>query len=59
MNEKNISVKLNIPYNKMHFVNKIYNHFEILKREDNESDIQLYITGNKNKINKIIEEIKK
>ena len=59
MNEKNISVKLNIPYNKTQFLNKIYNHFEILKREDNESDIRLYITGNKNKINKIIEEIKK
>ena len=59
MNEKNISVKLNIPYNKTQFLNKIYNHFEILKREDHESDVQLYITGNKNKINKIIEEIKK
>ena len=59
MNEKNISVKLNIPYNKTQFLNKIYNHFEILKREDHESDIRLYITGNKNKINKIIEEIKK
>jgi len=59
MNEKNISVKLNIPYNKTQFLNKIYNHFEILKREDHESDIRLYITGNKNKINKIIKEIKK
>ena len=59
MNENNISVKLDIPYKKYYLINKIYNYFEILKREDNESNISIYINGNKNKIDKIIAEIKK
>ena len=59
MNENNISVKLDIPYNKTYLLNKIYNYFEILKRKDNDFNINIHIRGNESKINKIIEEIKK
>ena len=59
MNENNVSVKLDIPYKKTYLLNKIYNYFEILNRQDNESNINIYIKGNKNKIDKIIKEIKK
>ena len=59
MNKKSVTVELTIPYSKTYLLNKIYNYFEILKRQDNESDMQIYIKGNKSKINEIIEEIKK
>ena len=59
MNKKSISVELSIPYSKTYLLNKIYTYFEILKRQDNESDMQIYIKGNKDKINEIIAEIKK
>ena len=59
MNKKSVNVELTVPYSKTYLLNKIYNYFEILKRQDNESDMQIYIKGNKNKINEIIAEIKK
>ncbi len=59
MNKQSVTVELTIPYSKTYLLNKIYNYFEILKRQDNESDMQIYIKGNKSKINEIIEEIKK
>jgi len=59
MNEKYIFIKLNIPYKKIQFLNKVYNYFEVLERKNNDFDIELYIKGDKNKINKIIEQIKK
>ena len=59
MNKESVTVELTVPYSKTYLLNKIYNYFEILKRQDNESDMQIYIKGNKDKINEIIAEIKK
>ena len=59
MNEGNVSEILNIPYDKTYILDQVYNYFQILKREDNEDNIKLYIFGNKQRIAKIITQIKK
>ena len=59
MNRKNISKSLILPYNKTHFLDKIYNYFEIVDRKDCEEGIKICINGNKDQINNLIKQIKK
>ena len=59
MNEGNINKIINLPYNKFHFVDQLYSELTVLNREDKKNNMKFKVFGNKDKINKIVSEIKK
>ena len=59
MNKGNINKIINLPYNKFHFVDRLYSEFTVLNREDKKNNMKFKVFGNKDKINKIVSEIKK
>ena len=59
MNQGNISKTIYIPYTKTKLVDDIYQNCQVLKREDNKLNIKFQVSGQREKIDNIIEKIKK
>ena len=59
MDKNNIKKTIKLPYSKLNLINKLYTEFEVLSRTDQEDMVEFKISGDKNKINKIISKIKK
>ena len=59
MNKDSINKTIELPYSQLKLINKLYTEFEVLSRSDQEDIIEFKISGDKNKINKIISKIKK
>ena len=59
MDKNSIKKTIKLPYSKLNLINKLYTEFEVLSRTDQEDMVEFKISGDKNKINKIISKIKK
>ena len=59
MDKNTIKKTIKLPYSKLNLINKLYTEFEVLSRTDQEDMVEFKISGDKNKINKIISKIKK